>query len=109
ELTEEEEAVPVPAPVGEEDLEVIPELKAEEAALWRLQGGGEVVGTLIKQTPSTVFIDIGPTVIDVPAASVVDRILLSDLSRQTESGAGLGSGVFDSESGSLIFRSREGG
>lgn len=110
ELNEEEEAPVVPAPVEDDEVaEVVPPLRDEEAALWRLLGGGEVVGTLIKQTPGNVFIDIGPTIIDVPASSVIDRIYLSELSRQTESEGGLGSGAFDSETGSLVFRSREGG
>ncbi|CAN5260513.1 hypothetical protein BH09SUM1_BH09SUM1_27490 [soil metagenome] len=86
---------------------MIPEVPKSQATLWRLQGGGEVVGTLIKQTPSSYFIDIGPTVIDVPTASVMEHTLLSELKADASDKAGVGSGVFDPETGSLIFHSRE--
>ena len=95
-------ALPVPttAPVVEEVVKPI-----TDATLWRLAGGGEVVGRPIKETPAEVFIDIGPSIIQIPASSVLSKLSLKEL-EESKTGAGLGSGVFDSETGSLVFRSR---
>lgn len=77
--------------------------------LWKLKGGGEIVGKLVKETPDEIFIDIGPRIIGVPTSSVGERIDLTKA--QEESGtseAGTGSGVFDPQTGSLTFKSRNG-
>lgn len=96
-------AVQIPAPMTEVE-------RIDKAMLWELEGGGEVVGELVKETPTEVFIDIGPRIISVPRGSVLSRVLLSALKEDSSSGTGLGTGVFDASTGSLIFRSRvEGG
>lgn len=91
-------ALPTPAPAGAEG----------EAMLFRLDGGGEVVGREVKQTPQDVYIDVGPTVITVPMRSVREKTKLSEL-RETQTGAGVGTGVFDPTTGSVVFRARQGG
>ncbi len=102
-----EEMLPTPglaAPTQEfPDEDVV----GEEGILWRLRGGGEVVGRLLKETPVAVFVDIGPTVVEIPTASVVSRTPLDELTEPPETGIGMGESVFDPETGSLIFRGRE--
>lgn len=77
--------------------------------LWRLQGGGEVIGSLVKGTPDQFFIDIGPTIVTLPARSILERRSLVDPPEDTRTTAGLGVGVFDEETGSLVFRARDTG
>lgn len=93
------EVVPTPAPMKVEQL-------AEDSLLlWRLLGGGEVLGSLVKETPHEFYIDIGPTVIDVPKDTVVEKIPLSERSKESESPLGLGTAAFDAETGSVVFGS----
>ncbi len=80
----------------------------DRTTIWRLEGGGEIVGELVKQTPTEIYIDIGPQIINIPAGSVRSKSLLSELKSAPADQAGVGSGVFDSQTGSLIFHSREG-
>ena len=80
----------------------------DEAILWRLQGGGEIVGELVKETPAEVFVDIGPSIISFPTGDVLNRQPLSEIKETApESRAGLGTGSYDEETGSLVFRSRQ--
>lgn len=81
----------------------------QEAILWRLRGGGEVVGQLVKETPREVFLDIGPVIIDFPADSIVERVALSQLTAESAARAGQGTGVYDPETGSVIFQARPDG
>jgi serine protease Do len=83
-------------------------ISPDKGMLWRLEGGGEIVGEFVKETPSDVYIDIGPQIISVPVTSVLSKALLTDLGKDGGS-AGVGTGVFDSATGSLIFRSRDAG
>lgn len=103
-----------PAPDGEETTpmldappapEAIPMLDQDKSMLWRLQGGGELVGVLVKETPMEVFVDIGPSIIGVPRGSVLERMRLGEIEEST-TGAGIGTGVYDPETGTLVFRSR---
>ncbi len=100
-----------PAPEGEvvvtepefPDEDVV----GEEGILWRLRGGGELIGRLVKETPLAVYVDIGPTVVQIPGGAVVSRTPLDELTEPTETGIAGGTSVFDPETGSLIFRGRE--
>ncbi|MCB2154783.1 S1C family serine protease [bacterium] len=81
----------------------------DDQMYWRLRGGGEVVGQLVKETPEEVFIDIGPTIIRLSPDNILSSESLSEAaSGETTPTLGLGSGVFDPETGSVIFRAREG-
>ncbi|MCC6547206.1 trypsin-like peptidase domain-containing protein [Candidatus Sumerlaeota bacterium] len=80
----------------------------DKTTIWRLEGGGEIVGELVKDTPTEVYIDIGPQIINIPASSILSKSLLSELQSAPADPAGVGSGVYDSQTGSLIFHSREG-
>lgn len=91
-----EQAAPVAA---------IPMLDQDKSMLWRLQGGGELVGVMVKETPMEVFVDIGPSIIGVPRGSVLERLRLGEIQEST-TGAGIGTGVYDPETGTLVFRSR---
>jgi serine protease Do len=82
-------------------------LTTDTLQLWRLAGGGEVVGSLVKETPRQSYVDVGPTVIELPADSIVSRTRLSELQEQTVGGIGLGKGTFDPATGSVFFRGRE--
>jgi serine protease Do len=85
-------------------------LASAEPELIRLQGGGEVFGPVIKETPAALFVDVGPTIIELPLATVLERRrLATDGPGESTSGAGMGTGVYDPETGSLIFRSPEAG
>jgi serine protease Do len=79
-----------------------------ELMLYQLQGGGEVVGELVKQTPDQVFLDIGPSIIGIPASSVMNSMPLSEMTKDSDSKAAQGMGVYDEETGSVVFRSRPG-
>jgi len=49
-----------------------------EARYWALGGGGEIVGYLVKETPSEIFIDVGPRIVSVPRDAVTETHLLSE-------------------------------
>jgi serine protease Do len=105
---EEAPAIAAPAPETEptaapQSPVSVPALAREQLLLWRLLGGGEVLGSLVKETPRSFYIDIGPTVIDVPRDSVVDQVSLAQRDETVDSPLGLGSGVFDPSTGSVIF------
>lgn len=72
---------------------------------WSLKGGGEIVGIPVDEKLGSIFIDIGPDIITVPLDSVVTSGSLDDLSSSEKAEViGTGSGIFDPETGSLIFR-----
>ncbi|MCC5876222.1 MAG: trypsin-like peptidase domain-containing protein, partial [Candidatus Sumerlaeia bacterium] len=81
----------------------------DAAYLWRLNGGGELIGSLVKETVANVFIDIGPTIVTIPTNSILERRSLEEAPEETRTTAGRGVGVFDEETGSLVFRSRDSG
>ncbi len=41
------------------------------ARYWLLSGGGEIVGTPVKETTTEVFVDIGPKIVGIPRDSIV--------------------------------------
>lgn len=86
---------------------------AEDRILWQLQGGGELVGRVTKETPDSVFVDIGPEIVRIPASSIVKRTPLADAMKAAAESAsakagGSGSGVFDPATGTLVFRGGQG-
>lgn len=101
------EEPPLVVPDAVEDEE--PATLSDDALLWRLQGGGEIIGALVKETASRVFVDIGPTIVELPAPSILERMPLDRAPEETRTSAGRGVGVFDDETGSLVFRSRDTG
>lgn len=87
-----------------------PAREAGDTLHWRLKGGGEIVGELVKETPRNVFVDIGPSIITIPTDAVEARRSLSEPAPDGEkNAAGMGTGVYDPETGSLVFRPRDGG
>jgi serine protease Do len=87
-----------------------PAAAKETRTLWQLKGGGEIFGNLIKETPEAVFVDIGPEVIRIPVAGIERRLTPEEFTAEAQkngSMTGGGSGVFDPETGSVIFRRRD--
>ncbi len=72
---------------------------------WRLQGGGEIVGLPVKETPDEIFVDIGPRIISLPMGSIVSSSPLDELDGK-DANAGQADGVFDPETGSVVFSPR---
>jgi len=46
--------------------------------VFRFDGGAEVRGTVVKETPDAVFVDIGYTVLEIPKKHIRDRARLED-------------------------------
>lgn len=44
-----------------------------------LKGGGEMIGRLVKRTPTHLFLDIGPTIVDLPLESVSEALGMEEL------------------------------
>lgn len=104
----EEAAVPTPIALEETTLPstasqlAAPEpLNRDEVLLWRLQGGGEVVGELVKETPTGYFIDIGPTIVEVPRGALLEKLKVSDLTDET----GKAQGTLDPTTQAIVERS----
>jgi serine protease Do len=103
------EALPEIAPAVIDTAKAdVPTLKRDDLLLWRLLGGGEIMGVLVKETPRQFYIDIGPTVIDVPRDSVVEKVDLAARQATEESPLGLGSATFDPATGAVVFSSGKG-
>lgn len=98
------------APVGSAEISPQPEMQAPQTArLWRLLGGGEVVGTAVKRTPDAVYIDIGPKIIELSRESIIEDLSLQEAAASSDSNVGLGESVFDPRTGTVTFRNRADG
>ncbi len=79
--------------------------QSDERMYWNLNGGGEVVGKLIKQTPEEVFIDIGPKIIGVPIGGIASSSSFDEVREKLmESPLATGSSTTDPQTGTVIFR-----
>ncbi len=75
--------------------------------LWILHGGGEVFGRLVKETATTLFVDVGSEIVPIAVSSVERRVPQADLEAQAKSGTprlGAGAGSVDPATGAIIFR-----
>jgi len=72
-----------------------------------LRGGGELVGMPVKETPDQLFVDIGPEIVGIPLGSIVSNDpMVEALQRATQVVGATGSGVFDPDTGSVIFNAQ---
>lgn len=77
---------------------------SEQSRLWRLRGGGEIFGQLVKETTDLVYVDIGPRIVEFPADAIVEAMTMDEAASDPETSIGQASAVFDEETGSVIFR-----
>lgn len=85
-------------------------VETEELTHWRLKGGGEIVGELVKETQRDVFVDIGSSIISVPVTDVITQLALSKLDQTADDHqAGKDTSEYDPETGTLIFKNRNQG
>lgn len=95
-----EEAAPEapPAAVVVVEEEFVDELPAEDLMYWRLRGGGEIVGRMVKEGAGAVYVDVGPTIVPIPLNSIASTQSVADALRAgRESEMAQGSGVLDPE------------
>lgn len=78
---------------------------ADNRILFRLVGGGEVLGTISKENSDAVFVDIGPEILRIATSTIDSRVALADRPAMDDtSPTGLAEGAYDPETGSVFFR-----
>ena len=72
-----------------------------------LKGGGELVGVPIKETPRELFVDVGPRILGLPVEAIISSKPLSEALEESKAIPDAPeTGLYDPETGSVIFRSR---
>lgn len=74
---------------------------------WALGGGGEIVGMLVKETPTEIFIDIGPRIIGIPREAVAESKSVSELTAAAAASGGPVAGVGERAESSALLTQNE--
>jgi len=99
-LAKEATPTPTPAPTA------TPVVKSE-TRLFRLEGGGEVIGTLLKESSGQYFVDLGPTVLTLERRSVSEVLTMEEMEALQSKVEQSGAGTLDPATGVFISRPRE--
>ncbi len=83
-------------------------LANEGAQVWTLEGGGEVIGKLVKETSLNTYVDLGPKIIELPRNSIQERRPLKEMEEEARRAANEAANRpnYDPAEGKITFRER---